>query len=438
MRTTRWILTAVIFMLAIGVSAKAQENSSAHEGSSVANPPDSSSLTFYSRLQTIGILQNLKDPFRDDTRLYLYLKQARLGARAFYGDISYNIQIALGGEEEVKAPSPGISLSLLDLSANIPLTQSLGVKVGQFKVPYSRENMTDDGFMLFSDPSIQNLGFKQGRDVGIALHTNSGKFSSLIGVFTGGGRDVPIRYIPLDLGTPMIVARMGMNNGLDPDMFSMKQASSATNIGYAIFINALYIKDSKIGHSTALNVKLADKSLLLNSNWNPFIGKRPLEKNEVWQIGADVAARLRGKEMGLSGEAEVNYGSFKNAYGSLSLLGGRAQGAYFTRPLEFALRYAFLRPDEEFGVRDNSGNLFKIVDRKLIHEITMSISYYISGDRVKLTAEIPVYINAPVVTETNLGVYPLLQQPDQTTVIPTGSVGNQTVMEARLQLQVSF
>ena len=67
----------------------------------------------------------------------------------------------------------------------------------------------------------------------------------------------------------------------------------------------------------------------------------------------------------------------------------------------------------------------------------MSLSYYLSGNRVKLTAELPVGINIPVAVEPNIGAFPLTQQPDQTTVITNGRVERQTIVEARLQLQVT-
>jgi len=438
MRSPIAFLLATTMILTFAAHSWAQDVEEPSGVLAQASSSDSSALRLYGRLQTLGIMQNLRDDFRNDTRVYLFLKQARVGATATYESIDFHLQFALGGEEEVRAPSPGVALSLLDLSADIPLTKHVGVKIGQFKVPYGRENITDEAFLQFTDPSVHFLGFKLGRDVGIAFHGNVGKFASTVGVFTGGGRDVPIRYIPLELGIPMIVARVGMNDGLDRDILSTQQNLVESGTGIAFFLNALYTKDSKIGHSTVLNVKLADKSLLLNGNWNPYIGKQPLGKSEFWQIGGDAAVKLSGKERGLSGEAEINYGSFKNGYGSLSLFGARAQGAYFTNPFEIALRYAFLRPDDNFGVRNSQGVLFKIVEKKLIQEITAAVSYYVHGNRVKVTAELPVGINVPIAIEQNLGAYPLTEQPDQTTVIPNGRVERQTVVEARLQLQVMF
>ncbi len=437
MKGIRILLAILSLTIATRLISVAQDTP--RSGAASESGRQSPVMKFYGRMQTLGFAQFLRDIYRDNARLYLYLKQARLGTTASYDDINFDVQFALGGEEEVKAPSPGVALSLLDLSADIPLTRSLRIKVGQFKVPYGRENLTDEAFFQFTDVSVQYSGFKLGRDVGISLRGNSGSVEAVLGVFTGGGRDVPIRYIPLDLGMPMIVARIGVTDGLEPDLYKMRQNLVESTSGYELSINGLYTKDSKVGHSTALNVKLEDKSLLLNSNWNPFIAQQPLDKSELWQVGVDAAARLSGKKKGFSAEGEINYGSFKNRYGSLFLFGGRAQGGYYSNPLEFALRYSFLRPDENFGVKDNSGNVYKIVDHRLIQEITGAISYYPEGNKVKLTAELPVYINEPLAIERNLGAYPLLQQPDQTTVIATGGrAERQTVVEARMQLQVMF
>jgi hypothetical protein len=424
-----------IMLIIVGsvLAAKSQAPTDTSNHAAPAAAKDSSRLSFYGRLQVLSFLQNLKDAYRDDTRAYLYLKEARVGANAMYDDIEFDLQFALGGEEIVKAPSPGVSLSLLDLSADVPLSSSLRVKAGQFKVPYGRENLVDEGRMLFSEPSIQFMGSKLGRDVGVAFNWTSGTFTSIAGIFTGGGRDVPIRYIPMDLGLPMIVARVGINDGLDDDLYNLKQSMLGTSTGFGAFVNALYTKDSKVGHSTALNVKLDDKSLLLNPNWNPYISRAPLDKSEFWQIGADVAARISGPEKGISGEAEINYGAFKNVYGSLKTLEGRVQGAYFTNPFEFALRYAFLQPDESFAVRASTGVLYPIVDSKLIHEITASISYFPIGNRLRRDG-IDRVLHEPVATEPNIGAYPLMEQRIKRPSSPRQLRDDryQTVVEARI------
>ncbi len=428
-----WSVLLMTLLVSPSVSQQASQDSSSLS---------KKELKLYGRLQTIGFAQSLKDNFADHQRVYLFLKQARLGVSASYENVKFDFQMALGGEEQVVAPSPGISLSLLDLSADIPISQSLFIKVGQFKVPYGREGLTNSEYLQFNERSIQYLASRLGRDVGLALHGSSGNFSSALGVFTGGGRDVPIRYLPENLGFPMVVLRAGINNGLDEDILILKQTNHEPSEGVALYVNALYTKDSKVGHSTALNVKSSDKSLLLNSNWNAFISKRPLDKGEFWQAGGDAAFRSSLNNMILlSGEAEVNYGVYKNAYGDISVAGGRAQVGIYRQPFDLAMRYAFIRPDEKFAYTDSKGNTYNFVDAKLIHELTLGATYYFKGEHLKIDVDLPILFAVPVVTEPSIGAYILTEQPDQVSVIApptTGKIERQTVVEVRMQLQYAF
>ncbi|MFA6541821.1 MAG: porin [Bacteroidota bacterium] len=394
----------------------------------------------YGKIQTFGFAQNLKDHTQDNNRLYLFLKQARLGTAGSYDDVTYNVQIALGGEDIVSTGS-GIGLSLLDLSMDVPVNETFGVMAGQFKVPYSREALTEGTNLLFADRSVLYGGFKLGRDVGVMVHGTSGIYTGMIGVFTGGGRDVPIRYIPENLGLPMIAARVGINSGLDKSLIQLTQTRYSPSNGYAVYVNGVYTKDSEVGHSTALNVKMADKSLLLNGNWNPFIGRQPRDKGTFWQIGADAAFRTAVNETwSASGEAEVNYGGFKNTYGNVALFGGRAQASLYAKPIELGVRYSFLQPDDNFGY-NSSGTIYPIVDKKLIHEITLGGSYYLKNNNLKLTFDIPVMFNVPVLNEPGIGAYVLTEQPDQVTYVAApklAPIDRQTVVEARMQLQFIF
>src|SRR5207248_9826589 len=70
-----------------------------------------STLNVTGRLQLIGFGQNVDDPVRNDVRAYMFVKQARLGVSGNINDYRYKMQLGFAGEEEVKAPSPGIGLS---------------------------------------------------------------------------------------------------------------------------------------------------------------------------------------------------------------------------------------------------------------------------------------------------------------------------------------
>ena len=389
--------------------------------------------------QLLGFGQHLDDAVKNDNRVYLFLKEARLRLNGKYDDYSVNMELALGGEETVAAPSPGVALTLLDLSLNIPL-HVFGdsyVKVGQFKVPYGRARLTYSGSSDFVDRSVMDPGFKVGRDVGIALVLRPGPLTVIGGVFTGGGRDAPIRFIPQTLGVPMLALRAGVGN-VDEDPFALKATDfDPQTVKSAFFVNAIYTKDSLIGHSSVLNVKLADKSLVLDPAWNPFIAKAPFDQGAYWQVGADAALRMPVAGWAISAEAEFNWAGFVNTYGIIHMAGGRASVAAYRNGFEAALRYAFLIPDAGQAAANGTpitGN------RDPIHEITPALTWYINGNHLKLVGDLPLLFNAPIFNEAGVGSYVATEVPQESSVLAkAGSfVAPQTVIEARLMLQGQF
>ena len=388
-------------------------------------------------MQGLGFGQQLNDPYTDHGRLYLFIKEARLRASGNYQDFTFNAELALGGEDAIAAQT-GVSLGLLDLSVNLPLrfvNPRSYLKVGQFKVPYGRERLTYSGSSQFIERSIQDFGFRVGRDVGVALTLQPGIFTVIAGVFTGGGRDVPPQhYLPERLGIPQLVARIGIGD-VDDNPYALADEPFATTTKTAFFVNGLYTKDSTVGHSTVLNVKLIDKSILLNSNWNPYIGKGPLTQGEWWQIGADAALRTPlTSSVSLSAEAEVNWAGYSNTYGVVHAAGARAQAGIGFKPFELALRYAVLIPDANFA----SGGQ-QVTGSKPMQEITPSATYFLKGNDLKLVADLPLLINTAVLTEKNVGSYVGVELPDQAALLSKGgTVGRQTVVEARLMLQAAF
>jgi hypothetical protein len=417
-------------VLAYGATASAAE---------VAKGEDFS-LDVGGRLQLSGVVQQFDDPFRDDTRMYMFLKQARLNVQGRYHELEFKISTALGGEEEVKAPSPGVSLGLLDLYADIglPLGETR-VRVGQFKVPYSLERLTDPTQIMFIDRSVMNMAFEMGRDYGAAVHSNFGDVKGAVGIFSGGGRNVPERYLPLILGVPMVVGRVGYDNGLYRNAFA-EPAANVEGAKVAAYVNAFYLQDSQIGHSTVLNVRMGERSLLANPNWNPYIGRAPTSRGDLWQVGADVSARF---EMGpgiASAQLEVNHGQYKNAHGDLRMTGGRAQVAYNWQKWEGALRFATVLPDAEMA---NSGT--SIAGGRLFNEITPAVSYTHSKN-VRVVADLPIQINAPVMIENNVGTYLLTDHPDQVTLLkpgangaaPSGTGARENIVAARLMVEAKF
>jgi hypothetical protein len=393
------------------------------------------------RFQLLGFAERLQDPSRSDGRAYLFLKQGRFTVAGNVNDWRFRMMMALGGEEEVKAPSPGMSLSLLDMYLDIPL-RVFGksyLRVGQFKVLYGRERLIESGDLLFVDRSLNNLAFRAGRDVGVAFHTQTSRWSAGVGVYTGGGRDIPERYLPQKLGTPMFALRAGYDNGVGEDVFLWPQGPLPEGLRASAHVNALYVKDSLVGHSTVLNTRTTEKPLVLNPNWNPYVARAPFSLGSLTQVGLDAALVAPAGPGTVTGEVEANLGMYKNAYGEVRFASGRGQVAYHWSPVKLALRYAVILPTADF-----KAGTFAVTGTRAIQELTPAATYTfrdfgVKGFGAKLVADLPVQIGVPVFLEPNVGAYVATAQPDQASLLTKGgTVARQNVVAARLMLQAMF
>lgn len=413
---------------------------------------DQLQLSVGGRLQLTGYGELLQsDPYRSAGRLYLFLKQSRLEVGARRGATRFYSQLALGGEDVYTANT---NLTLLDMYATGPVLGLASWRLGQFRVPYGRELMTNGGWLAFNDRSIVSPFFLVGRDVGAALQGRVGPASVIGGVFTGGGRDVPLRFLPEVLGIPLLAARVSLGD-VDDDPFTLSQhaglGTDTTRVGLAW--SGMVTRDSLVGHSTILSVKNAfEKSLLLNGAWNPYIGKKDPATNEpaqgeLFQTELDCAVKTPLAGGTLSGEAEVNYGRYANKYGGLGVLGGRVQSGFYKGPYEATLRYAVVVPDSGFAATNTTagspamGQTVAITpDGAPIHEITPAFVYFVDGDRLKFTLDFPVLVNAPVVTEKGVGSYDLINQPDQAGLLTNQATAltRQVDFQVRGGVQVGF
>jgi hypothetical protein len=369
------------------------------------------------------------------------VRQARLGFDGNVNTIRYKILLAFGGEDGVKNTAGTVSNTaqgLLDYYVDVPLFRTTTLKIGQYKVPYGFERLQNSGDLMYGDRSIQTLPFNMGRDVGIALHDNADRYTYAFGLFTGGGRDNPIRDIPLRLGAPMLVFRGGLKKDLPDDLFDAKQIDpDGLKPGYGAFVNGLYMRDSRVGHSTVLQVKSVEKSLLTDSNWNPYITMKDVTGGsnfllgDLWQAGGDLVWRANAWTGLFTAEAEANYGQYKNAAGMLEMVGSRAQFGFLKNRWGLGLRYAILIPDDKPA---STGGRKLFVNRAPIHEITPSLTIF-HKKNFKIVMDAPLLIDVPVAVETNLGSYVLTDQPDQTNA---GTIIRQTVPSGRMVAQFSF
>jgi hypothetical protein len=148
-----------------------------------------------------------------------------LGGRALDPDLKYKFQIDFGGGNG----------SLKDFYGDyVFLPGLLHLRVGQWKRPFSRQQINSSGRLEFVDRAVTDKAFGAGRDIGLALHNNYEKsptFEWALGLFNGtgvksnlsgsvvvdengdgtitGGKfsNVPDRF------APTVVGRIGYNHG---------------------------------------------------------------------------------------------------------------------------------------------------------------------------------------------------------------------------------
>ena len=126
-------------------------------------------------------------------------------------------------------------VTLKDLIIDYGLPGGVWIRAGQFKRPFSRQQITSSGGQELVDRAITDRFFGAGRDVGVAVHNNytaSPKLEWIAGVFNGTG-DRPIlsgevaidpndgdgrvtggsfSSVPRHLA-PAVVGRLGYNHG---------------------------------------------------------------------------------------------------------------------------------------------------------------------------------------------------------------------------------
>jgi len=140
---------------------------------------------------------------------------------AFTKDLRYKFQAGFGKGNAV----------LKDFFVDHALMPgTLHIRTGQWKRPFSRQQMTSSGKLEFTERAITDKAFGAGRDIGVAIHNDYGKspgFEYAVGVFNGTG-EKPWFEAEMENGEPTgksrftnvpdhmepaVVARVGYNYG---------------------------------------------------------------------------------------------------------------------------------------------------------------------------------------------------------------------------------
>jgi phosphate-selective porin OprO and OprP len=182
-------------------------------------------VQFQSRVQTLYTFEKIKDGAGPAEQNFS-IARARLTLKghAYTKDLKYKFQPDFGkGNVALKD-------FFIDYKA---IDKTLHLRVGQYKRPFSRQQLTSSGSLEMINRALTDKAFGSGRDIGVMVHNNFEKspdFEYALGVFNGTGDkanfsskvetsddgDVKVSgkfsNVP-DTFHPAVVARVGFNHG---------------------------------------------------------------------------------------------------------------------------------------------------------------------------------------------------------------------------------
>ena len=265
------------------------------------------------------------------------LDQARIGLRGrVYADFEFELDLEMG-EGEVEPRDLWIAYAPKD---------SFEVRVGQFKVPYSRARMTSKKYILFTKRAGLIQHFVPGRDIGMMCRSRllEKKLEFYGGVYTGHGQN---QYKDDTKGMPLVSFRTAFSP-LGRFRYRAGDLEMSPRPLISVGLNAAWSDDA-------------------SSDPEDFL--RTIEGEKIL-YGVDVSF----KYMGFYAEAEFQHARFFPDSGDEFTAGGfMVQAAYLILPprLEIAVRY------DEFNPSDR----IRLVTQRTI---TYGINLYLYGQKAKV------------------------------------------------------
>lgn len=267
-------------------------------------------------------------------------------------------------------------LDLRDMYFTAAYDNNIMPRVGQWKVPFGRQELTSSSALQFINRSIVNDEFGYGRDRGVALMGGLGpkyNFSYSGGVFNGDGRN------GTSLDSNMLYAgRIQLGVGGEGDKFKAN-SSYATGEAYGITPNfaksPTFVAGAAIGAIPGLNCDRKspdgdqcdryDELGLVQADLTTITGDLSF-KMPIFNVQGSYYGRwISPDEQGITQDTAFDQGF-------------NVQGGVFLMPktVEFAGRYSYIDYDDSAGVLPpDVGSV-----RSSAWTLSPALNYYISHD----------------------------------------------------------
>ncbi|GAB4246449.1 MAG: hypothetical protein OHK0028_24160 [Deltaproteobacteria bacterium] len=284
---------------------------------------------------------------------------------AFTKDLTYRVQLNVAK-----------STSILDDGwINYRFVDEAQLQAGQFKMPFSRGELTGDGVLQFVDRANAVDAFKPSYDIGVMLHgkTLGGKLAYNAGLFNGTGQGGTRTTNNGAWAARVVFAPFGEMAYNEPDLANSPNPLLAVGVDY--FANTL----KRNGNSTFLDTTASTPPYAGTSGW---LGKDAAnttifdntERVDVGTYGFDAAFKWRG--FSATGEYFGAKGEGQDRGRTAHARGYYGQAGYFLIPkhLEVAARYSSVDPN-----RDRAQDMGI--------EVAGAVSYYFQGHNLKIQGD---------------------------------------------------
>lgn len=148
------------------------------------------SLGLRARMQILYVLQDQVDADPEQTMSIRRLRLV-LAGKAYFEHVRYYVQFGFANRDML-LEGDSRRTPIRDVRIDLTPWRDLSFRIGETKVPFSRERLTSSADLQFVDRSAANEEFNLDRDVGVQLFSRDlggrGWFGYAAGVFLGEGR----------------------------------------------------------------------------------------------------------------------------------------------------------------------------------------------------------------------------------------------------------
>jgi len=305
-----------------------------------------------------------KETGQDTSQFRIRRFKVYMGGYAFTSNLTYRVQADL---------TKGNTAQLLDDAwINYRFAEEAQAQVGQFKVPFLRQELISDGAQQFVDRSNVVDAFKPSYDIGVMGWGNVSKslFAYSAGIFGGTGQGQP------RTGNNSAYAIRAAFNPLGAVPYTESALENYENPRFSVGGNYYWNTLKKTGPTTFQDTSSSTPPFAGTSGW---LGASAAvfdntEKVDVEMYSIDGALKWRG----LSVQAEYMHGSADGEVTGrkVNAAGMYAQAGCLVVPkhLEVAARYTWYDPNE-------------YVSNNLVTQVQGAVSWYFYNHNLKVQSD---------------------------------------------------